>query len=101
MELGHGHYVAGLMQFQKGQFYNADKELRAALPLIQDNKPMLGSALFSLGVANFQLGKTMMNRARVLEAATFSEQAAAIPGEHAQQAGHNSLAMKKEARTMR
>ena len=61
---------------------------------------MMGTALFDLGVANFQLGKMMLNRARVLEAARFSEQVAAIKGPHAQEAFHNALVMKNEAGKM-
>ena len=36
---------------------DADKHLRAALPMIKDNPAMNGAALFYLGVANFELGK--------------------------------------------
>ena len=98
--LGAGHWIAGVVYFDKSQFYQADQELRAALPLIKGNEAMLSSALFDLGVANFQLGKMMMNKARVLEAAKFSEQAAAIKGPLSQEAWHNAMVMKTEAGKM-
>ena len=62
---------------------------------------MTGPALFYLGMANYQLGKMTMNKARVLEGAKFSEQSAAIPSAFADQARHNALVMNNEARTMR
>jgi hypothetical protein len=99
--LGRGHWVAGHVYFEKSQMYQADQELRAALPLIKGNDALLGPALFHLGVANFQLGKTMMKKAQVLEAAKFSEQAAAIKGPLAQEAAHNALLMKAEGERMR
>ena len=99
--LGRGHWIAGLVQSEKAQYYQADAHLRAALPLIQGNEAMMGPALFHLGLANYQLGKTMLNKARVLEAAKFSEQAAAIQGPFSQQAWHNALVMKTEAANMR
>ena len=63
-----------------GQYFEADKELRAALPLIQGNTAMTAPALFYLGMANYDLGRRTMSKARVPEAAKFSEQAAAIKG---------------------
>ena len=99
--LGRGHWIAGLVYSEKTQYYQADTELRAALPLIQGNEEMMGPALFYLGLANYQLGKMMLNKARVLEAAKFSEQSAGLGGPLSQQAWHNALVMKAEAGNMR
>ncbi len=62
---------------------------------------MLEPALFHLGLANYQLGRMTMRKARILEAAGFSEKAAALGGPLAQQAWHNALVMKDEAGRMR
>ena len=99
--LGRGHWIAGLMHCEKGQYAAGDQELRASLPLIKGNDVMTGAALFNLGLANYQIGKMTMRKAQVLEAAKFSEQAAAIPGPYAQQAWHNAQIMKQEASRMR
>jgi len=99
--LGRGHWIAGLVHSEKTDYAAADKDLRAALPLIKGNEAMMAAALFHLGVANYQLGRLMMNKARVLEAAKFSEQAAAIKGPFSQQAWRNALIMKREAGRMR
>ena len=99
--LTRGHWIVGVISGEKGKYVDADKNLRAALPGIGDNAAMKGAALFYLGVANFQLGKMTLNKARVLEGAKFSDQAAAIPGAYAQQAWKNAQIMKTEAGNMR
>ena len=99
--LAQGYYTAGVIYGSKQQFALSDKALRAALPLIKGNNAMMGPALFQLGVDNYQLGKMTNNKAKILEAAKFSEDAAAIPGAHADQAWRNAQLMKTEAGRMR
>ena len=99
--LGRGYWVAGVIYAEKGSYAAADKSLRAALPLVKGNNAMAGPALFYLGTVNYQLGKMTLNKKLVLEAASFSEQAAAIPGQYADQARHNAYVIKSEADRMR
>ncbi len=99
--LGRGYWVAGVIYGERGQYQAADKNLRAALPLIQGDAAMLGPALFHLGMANYHLGKMTLSKARVLEGSRFSEQCAAISGPYTEQARHNALVMKAEAAQMR
>jgi tetratricopeptide (TPR) repeat protein len=99
--LGRGYWIAGITLSEKSQYFEADKNLRAALPLIKGSEAMAAPALYYLGVANLQLGRMTMNKAQVLEAARFSAQAANIPGPYAQPAQHNALVMKSEAEKMR
>jgi hypothetical protein len=99
--LGRASLVAGVVQGEKGLYAEANKNLRAALPLISTNQGMFGPALFYLGVANYQLGVMTLNKAQVLEGAKYSEHAAAIPGPYADQAWRNALAMKAAADKMR
>ena len=100
-ELSYGYYIAGYISAEKGLYVPADKNLRAALPLIQDNPAYLGPALFYLGMANYKLGQMTNSKAKVVEAAKFSEQSMAIPGPYQDQARHNALVMKDEAARMR
>lgn len=100
-ELTSGHWIAGVVEAEKGMYFEADKELRAALPLVAGNEARNAAALFYLGLANYQLGKMTMKKAQVLEAVKFSQQAAAIQGPLAQQAWHNAQVMKDEAARMR
>lgn len=99
--LARGYFVSGVIYGERGQYANADKNLRAALPLIQGNNAMMGPALFHLGMANYQLGKMTLNKAKVLEGAKFSEQSAAIESPYADQARHNAIVMKTEGDRMR
>ncbi len=100
-ELARGYYMAGVISAEKGQYVPADKNLRAALPLIQGQPAMMGPALFYLGMANYQLGKMTLNKAKMLEAVKFSEQSMAIDSPVADQARHNALVIKDEAARMR
>ena len=99
--LSQGYWTAGVISGEKGQYANADRNLRAALPLIKGSEAMMAPALFHLGVANYQLGKMTLNKARVLEGAKFSEQAATIESPYMEQARRNALVMKQEAERMR
>jgi tetratricopeptide (TPR) repeat protein len=99
--LARGYWVSGVIYGEKGNYAAADKKLRSALPLIKGNDAMMGPALFYLGMSNYQLGKMTLNKALVLEAAKFSEQASAIEGPYADQARHNALVMKADAGKMR
>ena len=94
--LGRAYFIAGAIHTEKGVYANADKELRAALPLIKGNDGMMGPALFHLGVANYQLGKMTLNKPRMLEGAKFSEESAAIVGPYAQQAWKNAMLIKRK-----
>jgi hypothetical protein len=99
--LGRGYWVSGMVSAEKSQYAAADKNLRAALPYIKGNNAMTAPALFYLGTANYNLGKMTNNKAKILEAAKFSDDCAALPGDLAQQAWKNSAIMKAEAAKMR
>jgi hypothetical protein len=101
ISLEYGHWIAGVIHGAKQQWMAADKDLRAALPLIKGNDAMMGAALFHLGMANYNLGKMTNSKAKVLEGAKFSEDCAKITGPFTDQAWHNAQAMKTEAGQMR
>ena len=98
---GRTRWIAGICHEEKGQHFEADKDLRVALPLISGSDAMMASALFYLGLANYQLGATMREKPRILEAAKLSEQAAAIKGPLSQQAWRNAQAMRAEAQKVK
>jgi hypothetical protein len=99
--LGQGYFVLGFSACQRNKFPDADRDLRAALPYIKGDNGRMGPALFCLGVANYNLANLTNNKAKMLEAAKFSEQAAAIPGPTQDQAYKNSISMKQRADQMR
>ena len=98
--LGRGYWITGIVQSEQIKFSAADQALRAALPLFEGDEGMKGAVLFHLGMVNYQLGKMTNNRARVLEAAAFSDRSAALKSPYAQQAWHNGHVMRAEALKM-
>jgi hypothetical protein len=100
-QLGRAHWIAGIVRCDKTDYVKGDKSLRLAMPLIGDNKDMRAAALFYLGVANYQLGATTFNKARVLEAIKFSEEVASYTNPYTTQARRNIQAMKAHAFQMR
>jgi len=99
--LGRAYWVAGMAHLQKKDLFDGDRDLRAALPLVKGNNTMLIPTLVQLSLVNYQLGGILRDRKRMLEASAFSDQAAAIPGEHALQAWRNAQAMRNEAAKLR
>jgi hypothetical protein len=99
--VGRAHWMAGIAHAAKGQDFEADKDLRAALPMVKDNEGITAQILFSLGVSNYNLGRTTANKEKVLEAIKFSERAAAFAGPLQQMAWRNAQVMKTEASRMR
>lgn len=93
--LGLAHWMAGTTYGAKNQHSQADKSLRAALPLIKDNDQLMAGALFYLGLANYSMGKGK-NAAQLAEGFKFMQQAAAIKGPYQAQAQKNVLVMRKE-----
>lgn len=94
------YWICGMAHAEKNEHTLADVDLRLALPLVKGNEAMLASTLFYLGVSNYHIGRQAMDRGRILEAAKFSEQAAAIRSTFQQQAWTNAHLMKQEADKM-
>ena len=99
--LAHAYYLAGSASNDQGQYQEADKYLRAALPLSKGNDALRGQVLYLLGVANYQFGVMTNNKAMVVEAVKFSKQSADIPGPQQQNASHNAYVMEQQTYKMR
>ena len=99
--IGTAHLIAGIAESNNNQFVAANKDLRAALPVLKDNKETNARTLFYLGVVNYQIGRMMNDKAQILQAAKYSDECAATPGPLQERAYENSKAMKKEAAAMR
>jgi len=70
----------GVTYAGQNKFPQADKSMRAALPLIEENEQLKAGTLFHLGVANYRMGDTAGDNAQILEAYRFTQQCAAIKG---------------------
>lgn len=84
---GLAHYIAGSVQVDDEQYDSADRSLRLALPLLQDNETYVPAVLSSLGWANYQL-------ARYSEAVRFYKQCLPYGGAYKEQAEKNLAAIK-------
>lgn len=96
LTLGVAHWMAGMIHAESNRYVDADKSLRAALPLVQDNKDLLGPALFYLGTANYQLAKPKKDKKLAAEAVKFSDAAAKLPGRYQAKAAANAKVIRKE-----
>jgi len=101
LTLGRAYFVVGYVAGLKNDYETANKNLRAALPLIQGVNSELAPAYFYLGIANYQLGKLYLSKSQVLDGAKFSDLCSGIPGPYADQARHNAYVARNDALNMR
>lgn len=98
--LGLANWMAGTTLAGQNKHPEADKALRAALPHIQDNEQLRGTALFYLGLSNYQLGKSQAGKGQgpqqMSDALQFMQQAAAVKGPLQAKAQSNLLIMRRE-----
>jgi len=89
--LGAAHYISGKLYYTQNNFANADRELRAALPLIANDPQAKPEVLFYLGVANFKMEK-------VQEAANFNRECAAMKSQFTGLCTKNLAAIRSQYR---
>jgi hypothetical protein len=97
--LGLAYWIEGVSSANLKQYAKADKSLRSALPLLQDNQEALAMGLFHLGVADYQLGKLKRSRAMLEDALKYSQQSAAMKSPLQQQAQNNVAAIRRQIGT--
>lgn len=93
--LGTANYMGGVSSSLLNQHGKADVMLRAALPYLKDNQPVLAAALYLLGLANYRLAESGV-RGRAVDALRFTRQCAAIRSTYQEQALKNIEAIKSE-----
>jgi tetratricopeptide (TPR) repeat protein len=96
-----GYYIAGIAYAAVNKYPQADKNLRAALPMIKGDDQMTAAALFHLGVANYNLARVTHNKPQMREAVAFSEECGKIRSAFQDQAIKNAWGMKQEMDRMR
>ncbi len=99
LKLGVGHWMLGLIASSGQRWADADKSLRAALPLVQENKDMAAETLFHLGLANFRLGDGAKgDKKRIVDALKFNQQCATLASPYQAQARKNVAAIRSQYR---
>ena len=94
--LATGYWIAGVNHAEAKRYQDADKALRAALPLIAGQTAMEAPALFYLGVANYNLGKPAKDKKLIAEAIQFSEACAKLASPFKDSALKNARGMRTE-----
>jgi hypothetical protein len=99
--LSRGYYIAGISYVSLNRFAQADKSLRAALPLVKSEPAMVGATYFYLGVADYNLARATQDKVMMKAALGFSEEAYKLGGQFSQSASQNVYAIKQELTRMR
>jgi tetratricopeptide (TPR) repeat protein len=86
---GLAHYMSGKLYYTQNKFGETDKQLRMALPLLQDNAQLKPEVLFYLAMANYKLEKAQ-------EAANFNRECAATKSPFAATCAKNLAAIRTQ-----
>ncbi len=98
LSTGLAHWVQGLHHATGNRWAQANRSLRAALPLIGGNAAMQAAAYFYLGVANFEIGKRSKDHKEIIDAVKFTELCTKISGPYQAQARQNLAAIRSQFR---
>jgi tetratricopeptide (TPR) repeat protein len=96
LRLGIAQWMLGVLASNEQKWADADKHLRAAVPLVKDNKDLTAESLFHLALANYKLGDPKQDKARILDALRFNQQCAAIASPFQAQAKKNVAAIRSQ-----
>jgi hypothetical protein len=88
--LGSANFYTGVGYTMEMRFGPANKALKAALPAIRGNQQLYAIALFDLGLANYQLGKPLGDKAQMREGLKYFQESAGIASPMQDQASRNA-----------
>jgi hypothetical protein len=88
--LGSASFYTGVGYTMQMRYGPANKALKAALPAIKGNQQLYAIALFDLGLANYQLGKPLGDKAQMRQGLQFFQQSAEIASPMKDQASRNA-----------
>jgi hypothetical protein len=88
--LGSANFYTGVGYTMQMRYGPANKALRAALSAVKSNQQLYAIALFDLGLANYQLGKPLGDKAQMRQGLQFFQQSAEISGPMQDQASRNA-----------
>jgi tetratricopeptide (TPR) repeat protein len=90
------NWIVGVGYGGQQRFGPSNKALRAALPAIRGDAQLAPTALFYLGLANYQLGKPLGDKRQMTEGLQFFQQCAEMSGPLQDQASKNVRLIKTE-----
>jgi tetratricopeptide (TPR) repeat protein len=95
-KIGTANFFIGIGNAMQQRWGPANKALRAALPAVKGESIYEANALFSLGLANYTLGKALGDKSQMREGLHFFEQSAAIKSNVQDQASKNATLIRGE-----
>jgi tetratricopeptide (TPR) repeat protein len=95
-KLGMANFYIGIGNAMEQRWGPANKALRAGLPAVKGNPVYEANAMFSLGMANYRLGKVLGDKAQMRTGLNYFQQAAAIKSNVQDQAARNASLIKTE-----
>src|SRR5579862_7951481 len=94
--LGNAYMSAGIIQAGSNRYADADRNLKAALPLVSGNSTMLSYAYYYLGVSNYKKDKLTADKSKMLAGVHYSEKSVSTGGPMQGQASNYVAIMKRE-----
>jgi hypothetical protein len=88
--IGTANFYTGVGYTMEMRYGPANKALKAALPAVKNNPQLYAIALFNLGLANYQLGKPLGDKAQMREGLHYFQQSADIASPMQDQASRNA-----------
>jgi hypothetical protein len=88
--IGTANFYTGVGYTMQMRYGPANKALKAALPAIKGNQQLYAIALFDLGLANYQMGKPLGDKAQMREGLHYFQQSADIASPMQDQASRNA-----------
>ncbi len=96
LKLGIARWMLGVLASQEQRWPDADLHLRAALPLVGQNKDIHAETLYHLGIVNLKLGEARQDTKRLADAVRFNQLCAGIPGTFQSQAKQNAASIRSQ-----
>ncbi len=88
--IGSANFYIGVGNAMEMRYGPANRALKAALPAIKGNSQLYAIALFDLGLANYQLGKPLGDKAQMREGLKYFQESAGIASPMQDQASRNA-----------
>jgi len=88
--IGRANWYVGVGYSLEARYGPANKSLRVALPLLKGNEQLRAMCLFYLGLANYQLGKPLGDKAQMREGLHYFQQSAEMASPMQDQASRNA-----------
>ena len=96
LKLGIARWMLGVLASQEQRWPDADLHLRAALPLVGQNKDIHAETLYHLGLVNYKLGEAKQDTKRLADAVRFNQLCGGIVSTFQSQAKQNAASIRSQ-----